>query len=432
MIGRSVVALLALCGALSPLAAATAAEIARGSYAAVIGLVQKNGKAEPATVASGFFISDRHVVTQLARCCTPPEGLQIKSYVVAARGQGSPARMIWSAKDKYAAIFELEKPLEGAAAKLVPWKATEPNQTVFGFALKDGTPSVLEGKLIGAVTLKNSTTKLLQVKFTGDPHQGSAMFDACGNVAGLIIGASQSGEILVLAIDELADAIGAAKANPQMVEGVCGSAGAKTGTKEKDEKAGKTQSGPPKNALLYTLIVVAVLLVLAFASRRGRDEVAKVMTSRRADRPGQAVAQPFVQPPGPAPGQFQPQRTPLEMQQAAALVYHQPGTRARLRGLNGFYAGNAIDLENGAWVLGRDQRVANIVFPATTETVSKKHCTIWYDVARRVFVLEDNGSTNGTWLTSGECLAAGRPRDLRPGERFCVGDQTNLFEVAVE
>jgi pSer/pThr/pTyr-binding forkhead associated (FHA) protein len=55
-----------------------------------------------------------------------------------------------------------------------------------------------------------------------------------------------------------------------------------------------------------------------------------------------------------------------------------------------------------------------------------------WDISRRVFVLEDLGSTNGTFLANGERINPGQPRDLRPGDRFYLGDTRNQFEVKME
>jgi len=415
-------------------------EAAAASHGFVIGVIQKDGKTEPVSFASGVFISDRHVVTQLNKCCSAGQGVQIKGYVASSHGQNAMAQPIWSAKDKVIAVFEVEKPV-GTAAALAPLKTLQQNQPVFAFGLKDGKPIPVEGTIAGVVTLKDSTIKLIQTKLAAEVHQGSGLYDHCGSVVGIILGAGQGGDILALPVDELTDAIAASKTNPQVAGTACaGSAG----TRESKQGPGpgpgpgqKTAQRPPAgpqvtqgDTLKYTLLVVVVLLVIAFASKRGRQEVAKVMTSRR-ETPVAGLQQPMIQPPGQYPGQFQGQYMPGQMQMAPP-GYYPPGTRPQLRGVNGYYAGSVVDLENNAWVLGRDARIANIVFPAATETVSKKHCTISFDPSRRMFVLEDNGSTNGTWLPSGESLAAGRPRDLYPGERFCVGDMNNIFEVVLE
>jgi len=59
-------------------------------------------------------------------------------------------------------------------------------------------------------------------------------------------------------------------------------------------------------------------------------------------------------------------------------------------------------------------------------------CIVSWNAARRMFVLEDLGSTNGTFLTRGERLASGSPRDLPVGSRFYIGNLQNQFEVIMD
>jgi pSer/pThr/pTyr-binding forkhead associated (FHA) protein len=149
------------------------------------------------------------------------------------------------------------------------------------------------------------------------------------------------------------------------------------------------------------------ILALAFRPS-ARQSVVRAITKRRSV-------------PNPAP---YPYPSPTPSPQPAAQ-------RPVLRGISGQYAGSAISIEN-ANTLGRDPRAANLVFGAEADSVSKRHCTVRFDAARGVFVLEDHGSTNGTYFASGERLAPNTPRDLRPGDRFYIGDLRNQFEVRVE
>jgi pSer/pThr/pTyr-binding forkhead associated (FHA) protein len=107
-------------------------------------------------------------------------------------------------------------------------------------------------------------------------------------------------------------------------------------------------------------------------------------------------------------------------------------TKPALHGIAGKYAGASVSLEGGPSLLGRDQAAANLVFPPDADSISKRHCTVRWDAARSVFVIEDLGSTNGTFLANGERLPTGQPRDLRPGDRFYIGDMRNQFEVRME
>src|SRR5262249_26669181 len=107
-------------------------------------------------------------------------------------------------------------------------------------------------------------------------------------------------------------------------------------------------------------------------------------------------------------------------------------TKPALKGVAGQYAGSEVPIDATTTVLGRDPQAANLVFTSEADSVSKRHCSIRWDAARGAFVLEDLGSTNGTFLASGERLNPGQPRDLRPGMRFYLGDLRNQFEVALE
>jgi predicted component of type VI protein secretion system len=102
-----------------------------------------------------------------------------------------------------------------------------------------------------------------------------------------------------------------------------------------------------------------------------------------------------------------------------------------LVGLSGTYAGQKIPLSAKPCVLGRDPSVANLVFPGDAQHVSKRHCQVSCDASGRV-LLEDSWSSNGTFTASGQRLASGQARELKPGDRFYVGSQGNMFEVVAE
>jgi pSer/pThr/pTyr-binding forkhead associated (FHA) protein len=107
-------------------------------------------------------------------------------------------------------------------------------------------------------------------------------------------------------------------------------------------------------------------------------------------------------------------------------------TRPALRGVAGQYEGKSFSLDAGPSVLGRDQRTANLVFGSEADSISKRHCMVSWDAARGTFVIQDLGSTNGTFLATGERLTPGQSRDLPPGGRFFIGDLRNQFEVRME
>ncbi len=147
-----------------------------------------------------------------------------------------------------------------------------------------------------------------------------------------------------------------------------------------------------------------------------------------APPPPYAAPAPPYQPPAPYGAPVPPYAAPLPPSPPPPLLAGRPA----LVGMVGQYAGSSIALDAGPSTLGRDHSNVNLVFPPDANAISKRHCRVSWDVARRVFVLEDLGSTNGTFLASGERVNPGQPRDLRPGDRFYIGDLRNQFEVRME
>jgi len=106
-----------------------------------------------------------------------------------------------------------------------------------------------------------------------------------------------------------------------------------------------------------------------------------------------------------------------------------PAAEFRLRGLSGPYAGKEFPLSAEPITLGRDPHMSQIVFDAQDSVVSKRHCTVRIDRAAGGMVVEDCGSTNGTYLENGERLRAGEPRLVRPYGSFYLGDRRHSFQV---
>jgi hypothetical protein len=105
------------------------------------------------------------------------------------------------------------------------------------------------------------------------------------------------------------------------------------------------------------------------------------------------------------------------------------GGKPMLRGIAGHFQGSVLELEDETLTIGRDPQTCQLVFPATLTNVGRKHCTLRFDTREHVFWLQDCNSTNGTFLQSGERLKPEQPKQLRPGERFYLSDQSTTFEV---
>jgi predicted component of type VI protein secretion system len=82
-------------------------------------------------------------------------------------------------------------------------------------------------------------------------------------------------------------------------------------------------------------------------------------------------------------------------------------------------------------MIGRDKTACKIVFSDNAQGISRHHCLISYSKQTRLFILNDVGSSNGTFVEkSGEVLK-GNPAYLKSGERFYLGSPINTFETRI-
>jgi len=99
----------------------------------------------------------------------------------------------------------------------------------------------------------------------------------------------------------------------------------------------------------------------------------------------------------------------------------------RLRGIAGIFNGNVFPTPSGKLVIGRDARLANIVYPPNTPGISSVHCEIKYD--NGIFVLIDKNSSNGTFLADGTRLMPGQSYPIPRKGSFYLATCENMFEI---
>ncbi|HEY6328267.1 MAG TPA: FHA domain-containing protein [Blastocatellia bacterium] len=172
----------------------------------------------------------------------------------------------------------------------------------------------------------------------------------------------------------------------------------------------KTATGcavPGPSSLTGFGVVLAVFLGLAAlvtaASKRGRTAVKSAVGNT-------------VHLLGPKP------HSPAEVRQPLAVI----------RGIQGEYTGRVLPLDGGALMFGRDPQSCQIVFSQSLAGVSKQHCVLRTETGTGPIILEDLGSTNGTYVISGGKTARvnqGHPTVLNVNDRFCVGGMDNVFEL---
>lgn len=100
-------------------------------------------------------------------------------------------------------------------------------------------------------------------------------------------------------------------------------------------------------------------------------------------------------------------------------------------GISGEFAGKAFPMSSNGILMGRDNVSCQIVFSPTTQGISRHHCQVNYNQQSRMFIINDVGSTYGTYTMNGVRIQSGQPMALSVGERFYLGSKSNIFEVRV-
>jgi hypothetical protein len=404
----------------------TASDKMLQSSVAVFGTIEENGKIKPVSRGGGFLIDSRHVVTNLTACCGKTDkGEQTQPVVVAGDKDASTAKVVWSNAETEIAILELKDAFDRPALTIAPFKTVEKDQAVYTSQFPDPgeagtTPKISEGKVLGLVKIEGSAVQAYKTSASmNKANSGGALFDACANVIGINM-MVKDGSQFAYVVDPLLEGLKAAGVEAKTTEEHCGAAAAPAargggdgGDRKEAEASKSAQWWGPKGAEWIPVALLLAAIALAFRPARKKAS--------------QAVLR---QQPLPEPAKYVPLAAPL-----AAPLSNQAGVTGRrpaLCGVAGQYAGKSFSLDAGPSVLGRDQRAANLVFAAEAQSISKRHCMVSWDAARATFVLQDLGSTNGTFLATGERLTPGQSRDLPVGARFFIGDLRNQFEVRME
>jgi hypothetical protein len=365
---------------------------------------------------SGYVIGDaRHIVTNWHVCCSPADprsGQEAarKIEVFLTPSLAVPAETVWNSIEKDLAVIRIDRDSGRPAAAFAPRSITSDGQRVFALGFP-GAADVMTDEagraevkiadgIISASVRGNPSRRLLantllyQTTISTNPgNSGGPVFDECGRVVATH-SSSAPGSVGVkfsIQIDELLPALRTLGLKPDVAGERC-SVG--TVPPERDPTYDYLILGGQAATALLALAAIAMA-----ATRRGRDYVKRVTTSYRKG--------------GPMPA---------------------PRGKGRpvLKGVSGYYNGTVLELEDETFTFGRDSRAANLVFPADTGNVSRRHCSIRYDPMLERFILEDSWSTNGTYLENGEQLTAGQPYELKSGDRFYVGCRDNTFEVSTE
>ncbi len=173
-------------------------------------------------------------------------------------------------------------------------------------------------------------------------------------------------------------------------------------------------------AIWFAIVLAIFLFRLALATIR--FQFARYRERRRVRQ--MDATRPAPQPPRPLPRRADPTG-----EASTEDIVPKPKPKAVLRCVAGYYHGSDIPFDDKPIIIGRDPGAANLVLPPDLRLVSGRHCMIRQDGGR--FLLEDCGSTNGTFLASGTAIRSGEPKEVKPGERFFLGDKSTMFEIAL-
>ena len=175
-----------------------------------------------------------------------------------------------------------------------------------------------------------------------------------------------------------------------------------------------TMSVEPVPPLIYVSVIASLLLatvaLLLTTTKRGRQTVQNSISYVRS----RTIRK-------------RPETQFTRTQPAAS----RPTVSPRLVGKSGQFAGKEFDLKSGSIIIGRDPAVSQIVFPKNETEISKSHCRISYSLAKHACLLQDLGSTNGTFLISGKQVAASSRVELQDGDQFYLSNPSYLFEVRI-
>ena len=108
-------------------------------------------------------------------------------------------------------------------------------------------------------------------------------------------------------------------------------------------------------------------------------------------------------------------------------VMVQTDNRPRIQGVSGVFAGQRFAVD-GSVRIGRDPARNDLVYPSDTQGISGVHCVIMVD--NGVIWLKDLGSTYGTFLATGQRLAASEAVQVKIGDKFWLGSEKEVFAIA--
>lgn len=121
-----------------------------------------------------------------------------------------------------------------------------------------------------------------------------------------------------------------------------------------------------------------------------------------------------------------PKAAPVQYQQQMSTPSAPSRGNAVITGMKGTMAGQTFSI-NGNILIGRNAQKCNVAYPVDTKGISAVHCQIRQ--TSNGFEIVDRGSSNGTFLGSGQRLTPNVPTYLPDGTFFYLGSAEQLFQI---
>lgn len=376
-------------------------------------MMAKTPKGIMTATGSGVLADSTHVVTNHHVCCEVPPQFPSKVVIATGPDQTIDATVLWKSEEKDLAILELAKPIQAPRVVFATKAKIRIGEPVWavgfpGSAMRLGNQTAIyestvtqgvASRIFQGPTEEGGVEYVQTTAAVNPGNSGGPLFDDCGQVIAInrakalssVGGKSVTfaeGINLSIIVDEVVPEL-----NKNRIQFTIGTACQAPGA----------VSGIPSWMLgsqAVTLLVALGAIGLAM-NRKVRQTVARSVHMGGGDRKTP-----------PAPGPRAPGGTPV------------------LVGSIGPYQGQRIPLSEKPVVIGRDAAVVNLVLPENAPGVSKRHCQVSVDRGGRFFV-EDLFSSHGTFR-NGVRIEAGRPQEIRPGDRLTLGGTQVGFEVNLD
>lgn len=364
---------------------------------------------------SRYIVTNWHVVDGMMKGARPCVVLGLNRVVWGKLIGVSPVKDI--------AIFELEQKLEKPSVNFATRDSVQAGVTN---AIVIGYPGYADVEEVwanneasvnrGGVTKITRTEKQVYVYQTdaavNPGNSGGPVFNENGSVIGLISwGFHKTGVNYAIQAEEIMEEL--KKANVRFDTSSMTTSSVAVGGK--DAKPVEPPPAPEKpwygSTMTLGLIGLAVIALVGGGA---------VMMTKKKQAPAPIAVTPAA-PVNPAAGSAMGQ----------TMAKPRQSVKAVLAGLRGEFAGSVVEVTQKPLILGRDPQLAQLVFSAGAEDISRTHTIVRFDPASQIFTVEDR-STNGTFLITGERIASGDNRRLKSGDRFYLSDPKNLFELRLE